>query len=392
MKIGILTFYWGENPGTALQAYSVLTIMRNMFPDADVQIVNYMYEKNRFIFHRGYIKHPLSFPKSLKRFNLYKQFVREELGVENAFGSNDFEDAKAFIKDKYDILICGSDTVWQFNNPGCKNFLFPNIYWIPASISAKKIAFSISSGASTIDKYPQEFHSMMREIINDFELIGFRDKITKELVEKIGLKDRSILMESPDPTFLFDIKKTSVKDKLHDIGLDLHKPVIGILGIPDSLASSIYSFYRAKGLQVVSIGYSRYADVSLSCLSPFEWAEVFRFLSLCVTDRFHATVFSLKNKTPVVAIDIMKSRYTDSGESKTQSLLRDFEIGNTNHFNIDTINSDKTAFLQKLESVRNDFDRDKAEESIKLQQKKLELFLDKVKVSVNGGDTGKGTE
>ena len=40
-KIGILTYFWGTNPGSVLQAYSTLTLLKNKFPEYDVEVINY---------------------------------------------------------------------------------------------------------------------------------------------------------------------------------------------------------------------------------------------------------------------------------------------------------------------------------------------------------------
>ena len=51
------------------------------------------------------------------------------------------------------------------------------------------------------------------------------------------------------------------------------------------------------------MGYNRYADYCLTDISPLEWAGIFRYFSLTITDRFHVSIFSLKNGVPVVAVD-----------------------------------------------------------------------------------------
>lgn len=377
-KVGILTFYWGENPGTALQAYSVLQLLKKALPGVDVQLINYMYSKNRFIFHRGFIRNPFRLPGAIKRFNLYKRFVREELQVKNTLAGGDYEATKSFIDGKYDAIVSGSDTVWQHDSPSIYKFPFPNIYWLPASVPAKKIAFSVSSGASVLKNYPVEYHAMLKESLNDLDLIGYRDTITKELINEIGLEDGAKALRAPDPTFLYEIKKTAVEKKLGDAGIDLAKPVVGVSGLPRNISMHVYNFYHARGFQVVSLGYNKHCDVSLCCLHPFEWAEIFRFFSLCVTDRFHGTIFALKNKTPVVAVDVAKFRFTGAGESKTKSLLKDFGLEESNHFNVNEVDSDKEGFLERLETVRNGFDAGRVEESLKDQQEKLKRFLERV--------------
>ena len=66
-------------------------------------------------------------------------------------------------------------------------------------------------------------------------------------------------------------------------------------------------------------------------LSPFGWAAMFRYVDLTVTERFHDSVFTLRNGKPVVAIDWNSGRFSKNGSSKTQNLLSLYGL-DCNHF------------------------------------------------------------
>ena len=55
-KIGILTYISGNNPGTLLQAYSVLSLLRDRFINDRVEIVNYQPCKVRSKYIVNYFK------------------------------------------------------------------------------------------------------------------------------------------------------------------------------------------------------------------------------------------------------------------------------------------------------------------------------------------------
>ena len=106
---------------------------------------------------------------------------------------------------------------------------------------------------------------------------------------------------------------------------------------------------------------------------------MFRYCSLTITDRFHGTVFSLKSLTPVVSVDVNTEQFQGSGESKTRSLLRDFDLVDKHSFNVVTACSNMEKFLKQVEEARQSFDRKKVAEGLNKRREELNLFLQKVK-------------
>jgi polysaccharide pyruvyl transferase WcaK-like protein len=70
--------------------------------------------------------------------------------------------------------------------------------------------------------------------------------------------------------------------------------------------------------------YNPYADINLGhVLNPFQWAEIFGLLSFCVTDRFHGTVFCIKNEIPFISLE---NENIPRDQSKLFDLLTDFNL------------------------------------------------------------------
>ena len=162
-----------------------------------------------------------------------------------------------------------------------------------------KIAYGVSgynSDASLI-----QFHQdKITKYINDFEIIGSRDRFTHQMVTGHRTRSDGLVEMLPDPTFLYEIKPTGIGDKLSSLGVDLTRPILGTLLFGNTeLAKEIQANYTAKGYQILALSmYNPYADINLGhLLDPFEWAEVFQYLNFCVSDRFHGTLFCLKNHT-----------------------------------------------------------------------------------------------
>lgn len=61
-------------------------------------------------------------------------------------------------------------------------------------------------------------------------------------------------------------------------------------------------------------------------LDPFGWAALFRYIDVAVTERFHDSVFALRNNKPVIAIDWSPERFASDGSSKTNCLLTSYSL------------------------------------------------------------------
>ncbi len=42
-KIGVLTYFWGDNPGTFLQALSMCQVLMKYFPQDTIELIDYRY-------------------------------------------------------------------------------------------------------------------------------------------------------------------------------------------------------------------------------------------------------------------------------------------------------------------------------------------------------------
>ena len=137
---------------------------------------------------------------------------------------------------------------------------------------------------------------------------------------------------------------------------------------------------RDIGYTVVSTAYNPYADISLDTIDAYEWAGVFRLMDVIVTERFHDSVFGLRNERPVVAIDWDSARFTKGGDSKTLRILEDYGHEHL-HFNL----CNKTDFSSVIEAVKNIsrlFNVLKVKNVNTLQQQRIERVLEEIKREV----------
>lgn len=326
-EIGILTYHHIANNGAALFAYSLCKALKERLPEFDVGLINYQSRELRlnelFKQTKLYRKEPFF---NLYRHRKFKKFLAEELFI--ARESKLITDANTAIHllnaQKYKAIITAMD-VWNINNIRSLP-KFPNIYWLPEPIRAKKIAYAVSGYRSNNEMVKANLGSV-KSLLNSFDLIGVRDEYTRNMVQESGVRAATQLELVPDPTFLYRVRETGAGEVLRKTGIELNKPILGILVYGKrEFSRQIRAYYKPNGFQIVALSmYNPFADVNLGhILDPHEWAEAFNYFSFCITDRFHGAIFCLKNKIPFVAIE--PDRLSSLKHSKLYSLLNEFEL------------------------------------------------------------------
>jgi polysaccharide pyruvyl transferase WcaK-like protein len=374
-KIGILTYFWSENPGTFLQAYSMLQALRKRFPNDRVELVNYRHRWVYFKPNRTYMSLPQWF-KDFERYRIYKKTQKEYLLTsEDALISRESQKAWDFIeKQCYDLIVVGSDTVLELHQRHKQNGSVP-VYWLPPQIGCKKVMCAASARALTCEELNKYQQTVLSESVNNFDLLGVRDDATFDLIIKAGLKDESKLRIVPDPTFSYEIDYNFINKgrfNFPEQTIALHFP-----RVLNTTGEKIAAYYREKGFQILSIGPAKYADLCLVDISPFEWAGLFRKCRLVITHRFHDTIFSLKNLTPVITVEWDKDHVTNRGQSKYHSLLRQFGLHRSN-----LIRYEEKEFADRIIRVGDDalegFDEHSVREKLTQLKDGFNRFVDKI--------------
>ena len=336
MKILIITYSREVNPGTFLQAYGVQYAFRQMYPNASVDLIRHrkMYsvvqEGRESLMSGGklaFIKAKLrAVPRRLK----YELAYRKNFNLtEKVFDFFDYDDKefRAFAE-SYDLIVVGSDTILiNLDRNGHYGLM-----WL-MGIDTNKVLFAASAAPANFTLTAKQRDDLKRSF-KCFKLLGVRDKVTQKLIaEQIGMGDR--VYRQYDPTFLIPesefgltlhirmkLERTRKKQKIALVNF-------GIVGCP--FKKEMTEFLKRQGYYTISTLYNEDADYNLMTLSPFEWAALFRYVDLTVTERFHDSVFTLRNGKSVIAIDWNKHRFSADGFSKTQDLLSSYGLEN-NHF------------------------------------------------------------
>ena len=309
-RIGILTFHRSINYGAFMQAYSLSHYLLKKYPDCTVEIIDYenktMHEHYKPKFSLVTFRHPIISAKKSKQ---YKQFQKElnKIPLSKDYFQFDgkLDSFDKYIIDNYDIIIVGSDAVWNWVKRG-----FPNPYILDFDGPLK---MSYAASAYGMDYLKQEETNLTHfaDCINRIEYVGVRDHYTADFITNItsGMVKPEI---NCDPTFFLDMKEVAddafpgsdnpsldLKKKYH---IPLDKKIIGVMEADTHAIIELRKQF--KDYYFVSLfNHTRATDLFLGDLSPCEWALVFGMFELTLTNYYHGTLLSLVNDTPVISSD-----------------------------------------------------------------------------------------
>ena len=352
-KILIITYSREVNPGTFLQAYGVQYVFHQLYPDAQIDLIKHkrMYsiaaekknstgKESKLTFIKAKVR---AIPRRLK----YELAYRTKFHLtEQEFDFFDYDDVefKAFAEG-YDLIIVGSDTI-LINLE--KNGHY-GLMWL-RGIDTQKILFAASAAPANFVLNEQQKKDL-HEFFSTFKLLGVRDEVTEHLLrDDIGMGDK--VYTQYDPTYLIPETEFSLpfltRRKLENIRKRQKISLVNfsVTGCP--FKKEMTEFLKSHGYYTISTLYNEWADCNLMSLSPFGWAAMFRYVDLTVTERFHDSVFTLRNGKPVVAIDWNSGRFSKDGFSKTQNLLSLYGL-DCNHFIATNLSEVKPA----MEYIKN---------------------------------------
>lgn len=330
IKIGILTFHRSINYGAFLQCFSLVTRINDIFGDRacaevidycpEFEIEKYKADVKTFIFGSSQNKSSIKMAiKNTVKLILSPSIISEKRMMQASFEkaydklpksehkwiTDDYNSFLSNIKDKYDVIIVGSDAVWE-----TLVFSFPNAYFLNDSVNAIQISYAACTGRMDLSMYSNEQISFLNERWSCFKYLGVRDNATANLIRSINSNlfpqhncDPTITLDFEQHRELFD--KSTCEKILTKHGIDPKKPIIGLMG-GNALGKLIRELFGNK-YQVVALYYpNRHADVYLPELTPFEWAVMFSMFFITFTRFFHGTIFSLKNGVQTISVDDWK--------------------------------------------------------------------------------------
>lgn len=293
-KIGITTFHRAHNYGAMLQAFA---LSKKLEKDAKVEIIDYynpkIYDQYKMI--RPFCKNPIRLAHRLKEDIFYhnKRKLRY-LNFENFICnkcklSNTYKTIEKIEKEssRYDILITGSDQVW---NPKIVGDL-SDIYTLNfGDKKIKRISYAASVGNSEIilgreDEFKQK--------ISILDRISVRESDAKNELQKIVDKPVEVVL---DPTLL--LERSEWEDEITRLNKESQKYILAyVVEQDEDYIKIVNELSKKTGLKVIhfGIGNGKYDNVLKSAYTegPLEFVNLIKNAEYVVATSFHATVFSI---------------------------------------------------------------------------------------------------
>lgn len=322
MRIGILTFHKVVNYGAYLQAFSLSNKLKESFPDAEIEIVDYMPPKAQL--RRVYVvlasikRHGIKAGLSeLKKLFIFKAAQKHLPLSPKGFCTKNLKKMYSYIDKRYDMLVIGSDAVFNWKQTNFPTAFIPDYkFSIPVYTYAASV-HGLRFYDATSDKIKK-----CGEIFDTMKCIGVRDRCSEWFVRYCSENVKTI--HCCDPTFFIDkdeiyTKGRSVEGKIQrKYNLSLKSKYIVVMA-PDSALIKAVSKKYGDDYKIVSVFVkSSYSDIYLSDLNPFEWTVVLKNAAAVVTSYFHGTLLSLVQGTPTIVLD-----YSGYCDDKYEGKLKD---------------------------------------------------------------------
>lgn len=283
-RIGILTFHRCINYGSYWQARSLVEGLRARGYDAvlldhssaDIERTEWRCAMQPLLPKRSSRSEIRLYARKARRFR--SAIAELPLSAQFPLGTPETMEA-------CDLVIVGSDEVWNFCHPwyGGRALFFGG--GMPAG--------PIVAYAASFGNYDAEagIHPHWSEQLRRFHAISVRDENSRHLI-RAALGSQPPLVLDPCLQFPAGIGKAEEIDE---------QPFVAVYGhsFPDALGAKARHWAERRGLRLLSIGYRNdWAHEQRLDAGPFEFAGLIARSAAVLTNFFHGCVFALLNGKP----------------------------------------------------------------------------------------------
>lgn len=319
-KIGIITYHNVLNYGAYLQVYSLQNFLKKK--NYEVEIINY--KSLRFIIYEFRSLFSKDLIKSFcQLINYFKFFIyRKKINK-----SNFFLKKNKIPYSKYDLIIFGSDEIWNYKNPliGYDDLYFGK------NCKTRKISYAVSFG--TIEKIEKDKSEVLSNL-NNFQSITVRDINSKNIIENELKRQTEIVL---DPVLIYDFREEiGFKTKYTNL-----KKQIVVYGhhFKNEEIDKICKYAKENNKKLVSLGYyHKWCDFNYPFIRPFELLKIFTNSSCVFTNMFHGAIFSIKFD---VSFYLLFDEYRNNKLDYLTQLFNLKKVTIKDEFNIQNLNNTK---------------------------------------------------
>lgn len=281
MNIGIMTFHWATNYGAVLQAFALKTYLEKNIPNANVFVIDYYptkYEKK--LKNALRVKSLKALRRNLRDIEKDKKIssFRKRLNLTQRFLS---VDALRNSGMQMDILIAGSDQIWNQSYTMLGEGKPTSAYYLDFQPTAKKIAYAASFGC---ERLAPEVVNYIRPLLTAFDALSVRENTGKAIISSMGLSANLVC----DPTLLigtedFDTFAESIVCEPYIASYFIRTQTKSTLQFVERLADQLDS---SQNLRVID-----------NC-SVEQWVGSIKAASYLITNSYHGVVFACKYHVP----------------------------------------------------------------------------------------------
>lgn len=274
MKIGIVTIYESiTNMGSFLQAYAMKGVLEEM---------------GHQVYFIQNVPPSVPLKQCLCKINPKREIILRWLKAKYFISDMRYLTIlpkNTVSEEKLDLLIYGSDEIWNLDNP----YFQEDLFWGLGQDKVKKLAYAISIGA--MSKETEERKKSYFSALPKFQQILVRDTVTKDFIERrAGYSPEYVC----DPTILYPVEKINKQSKKVPKEKYL---LVYTYGVDKWLEEKIVTFARKNKLLIVSPCFWHFwADKVIEC-SALELGTLMKNAAYVVTTTFHGAIFALLNHT-----------------------------------------------------------------------------------------------
>lgn len=295
-KVGIVTLSASDNCGSLLQTFALQEILEKKCK-CDVSVIDLKTEQSDYIyklFPKGFYKHPKKTLFTIfhiwsitKQKRGYERFRKIYLNMtkDTYRTANDINE----IVNDYDILVAGSDQVWNVYMSD-----YDDSFFLPWKMRGKKVAYAASLGSTYI--IDEEKKKYLKKWLNDFDMISVREESGRKTIQDLTANE---VLISADPTLLLSQDKWNALAGVRYI----EKPYIFFYSwaYPDEEMNRIVQkFAKEKNMDVYVINSSKWYkyrpyefDFHLFPESgPNVFLNLMKYAEYVFVQSFHGTVFA----------------------------------------------------------------------------------------------------
>lgn len=326
-RIGIVTWFKGQNYGQLLQAYALQKAVHDL--GYNCELVNYsrhtgegtvsakllsMVKRltNKTITLRMIFKslenqlYQLYLKRNSDRYRIFKTFENKHLNVGQAVTNLNQ------CNSLYDGFICGSDQIWA-------PYAFDGYYFLSFEADPeRKTAYAPSFGFSSL---PDNISKQAAAFISNIRNVSIREESGAKLIEGMtGVRPEVVL----DPTLLLEAEQW----KKVQTQINIRKPYIlcYFLGDNPEHRAIVRKIIRQTGLRAVILPFvprdifARGFDTEPNA-GPGEFLYLLENADLICTDSYHGILLSINFKKPFLVFKRFSDNDPNSQNSRIYHIL-----------------------------------------------------------------------